>query len=234
MQKKPIHSFNDLKKEERHHILRLYDFLTYSLRNEIKKRPWEFVILFFIALVGTTIFSGILITFVTGGINIKYTPPSFSLSSFSLPNFLGAEISTGRGSNSNDLDPLVLFEKIRRGDTDYLLLDIRTLEEYENGHIKSALSMPVYGTDLVNENGEVDSGRIRKAVREKFGDKNLIIVYGHSQHSSLSNKVAEAIGGNASPLGLGWNEWAHFKQWWVPENMWNDVDISNYIQVREE
>lgn len=233
MQKK-IHTFEDLKKEERHHILRLYDYLTYSLRSEIKKRPWEFVVLFFIALAGTTIFSGILITFITGGINIKYNVPSLSFTNFSLPNMLGAEISTGNSAASSDLDPLVLLEKIRRGDADYLLLDIRSLKEYEDGHIKSALSMPIYGTDLVNENGEVDSGRIRKAVREKFSDRDLIIIYAHSQHSVLSDKVADSIGGNAIALGLGWNEWAHFKQWWVPESMWNDLDISDYVQIREE
>ena len=94
--------------------------------------------------------------------------------------------------------------------------------------------MPVYGTDLVDENGEVDKGRIRKAINDKFGNKDMVIVYGHSQHSSLSSKVADSIGERAIPLGIGWNEWAHFKQWWVPENRWNDVDVSSYIQVREE
>ncbi len=233
-EEKPIHTFKELKKEERHHILRIYDFLTYSLRAEIKKRPWEFVILFFIALVGTTIFSGILISFVTGGINIRYTAPSASLSNFSFPNLLGAEITTGSKTSGYSLDPIVLLEKIRMGSDDYLLIDIRTLEEYENGHIKTALSMPVYGTELVDENGEVDSGRIRKAVNENFGNKEMIIVYGHSQHSELSRKVADSIGGKAVALGVGWNEWAHFKQWWVPERLWNDVDLSNFVQVREE
>ena len=230
---KSTHSFNELKKEEKHHILRLYDFLTYSLRAEIKKRPWEFVALFFIALCGTILLSGFLISLVTGGINIKYSVPSFSLSSFSLPNMIGAEISTGKNS-SYSLDPLVLLEKIRSGSDDYLLIDIRTLDEYENGHIKTALSMPVYETDLVDENWEIDKGRIRKAINDKFGNKDMVIVYGHSQHSSLSPKVADSIGEKAIPLGIGWNEWAHFKQWWVPEGKWDDIDISEYIQVREK
>lgn len=234
IEEKPIHTFNDLKKEERHNILRLYDFLTYSLRVEIKKRPWEFIILFFIALVGTTIFSGILISLITGGINIRYSTPSFSLSNFSLPNMLGAEISTGSKTLGYSLDPLVLLEKIRTGNNDYLLIDIRTIKEYENGHIKTALSMPVYGTDLVNDDGNVESGRIKKAVNGKFGNKDMVIVYGHSQHSELSKKVADSIGGKGVALGVGWNEWAHFKQFWVPENKWDEVDLNDYIQVREE
>jgi len=228
----PIHSFDELRKEERHHILRLYDFLTYSLRKEIKKRPWEFVILFFIALCGTTIFSGILITLITGGINIRYSMPSIGFPNLSLPNIAGAQLSTGSTSEF-PYEPIFLLEDIRKGSDDYLLIDIRTLKEYEDGHIKTAVSMPVYGTDLLMEDKSVDKGLIRKAVNSKFANKKMVIVYGHSQNSSIAYEVAGAIGGNAKALGIGWNEWAHFKTFWVPESEWDNVDINEYIQVRE-
>jgi len=229
---KPIHSFDDLKKEESHNVLRLFDFLTYSLRKEIKKRPWEFLIIFFIFLVGTIVFSGVLITFITGGVSVKYTAPSFSLPNFSLPNILGAEITTSK-SVINNLDPIVLVEKIRSGEQDYLLLDIRSIKDYESGHIKTASSLPVYGTTLVNNKSEVNYKEIKKLVKDKFGNKKEIIVYGHSSHSYVAYEVAQALGKNTKVLGIGWNEWAHFKNLWVPESEWNDLDISDYIQVKE-
>lgn len=231
IEEKEIHTFSELKKEEKNHILKIYDFLTYSLRLEIKKRPWESLVIFIIALIVTTIFSGVFITFITGGLSIKYSTPGFSVPSLSFPNLLGAQIYTGRSNTS--YDPMELLEKIKSGKDDYLLIDIRPLNDYENGHIKTAVSMPVYKTDLVKNDGSLNKGLIRKSVNNKFGNKKTIIVYGHSQHSSFANDVASAIGSRAYPLALGWNEWAHFKALWIPESMWNDIDISNYIQGRE-
>lgn len=232
-EEKQVHTFEDLKKEERHHILRVYDYLTFSLRKEIKKRPWEFVILFFIALCGTTVFSGILITFITGGINVRYSMPSVGLPNFSLPNIAGAQLSTGN-NRTFPYEPMFLLEQIRSGSQDYLLIDIRTLKEYEAGHIKTAVSMPVYGTELLNVDKSINGGLIRKAVNNKFPNKKEIIVYGHSQNSSIAHEVASSIGGNAKALGIGWNEWAHFKTFWVPETQWDEIDINEYIQIRED
>lgn len=229
---KPIHSFQDLKKEEKHHILSIYDFLTHSLRIELKKRPWEFVIIFFVVLILTSILSGILISIITGGVNIRFSTPRLAFSNLSLPNLAGAEISTG-GRSIRTIDPIILLEKIKKDEDDYLLIDIRSNKDYEIGHIKTAVNMPVYGTSLIKKDGSLDKGVIRRNISDNFPNKKMVIVYGDSSYSVLSQEVADAIGGNGYALGIGWNEWRHFKALWVPESMWDEMDINNYIQIRE-
>lgn len=222
-------SFSKLELASENVMLSWYDFFANSLRREIKKKPKEFLLIFVFAFLGTVLASAVLFVFLVGGINMR-----FSLPSFSLPTFSVAEISTGSNSSSVKYDPVILLDKIKKGEHDYALIDIRSFDEYEEGHIKTALSMPVYGTNLIKEDGSLDRGLIKKAIEEKSKDKKTIIIYGHSQHSSVSEKVASILGKKSQVLSVGWNEWAHFKTLWVPEGMWNEVDLSSFIQTREE
>lgn len=233
-EKKPIHTFNELKVEERNHILRIYDFLTYSLRAEIKKRPLEFLALFFGVLLLSMITSGIIISVITGGISIRYSPPNFTFPTLSLPNFAtGTQIITGSSRYNLKYDPYLLLEKIKQGDTDYALVDIRSSSDYELGHIKSAINIPVYGTKLIKKDGSLDKNLIKKAVKDKTKGKNIVIFYGHSQHTTYVDEIAQIVGGGKA-LAIGWNEWAHFKNLWVPESKWNEIDLSDYVQIKEE
>lgn len=88
-----------------------------------------------------------------------------------------------------------VVDAVRNGDSALVLLDMRATEDYQNGHIKGAVSMPIE---------EIDA-RYRDLPREKE-----IVTYCYSQHCQLSTLGALKLvkhGIPAKEMNVGWNEW---------------------------
>lgn len=218
-----------LEKEGRKYLLAWYDYLTLLIRKNLNKNPRELLLLFTGVFVTTIVVSFVLLRMLINGVDIKVSMPSFSI-----PNLASIQASSSLPPTAI-YDPMILLEKIKKGDRDYKLVDIRSFDEYDQGHIKTAISIPVYGTNLIKKDGSLDIGLVKRSFREKTRGAKLVIIYGQTQFSAYPQQVASSIdrgGSKLKVLSIGWNEWAHFKTLWVPENRWDNVDPAEYIQTK--
>ncbi len=88
-----------------------------------------------------------------------------------------------------------VVDSVKRGSSDLVLLDMRDREDYQKGHIKGALSMPLE---------EID-----KRYRDLPRDKDIVI-YCYNQYCQLSTLGALKLvehGIPAKEMNVGWSEW---------------------------
>jgi len=87
-----------------------------------------------------------------------------------------------------------VVDSVKRGSSDLVLLDMRDREDYQKGHIKGALSMPLE---------EID-----KRYRDLPRDKD-IVTYCYNQYCQLSTLGALKLvehGIPAKEMNVGWSE----------------------------
>lgn len=96
-------------------------------------------------------------------------------------------------SDSNEID-----EVIKEGNSDYLIIDVRSREEYESGHLKNAINIDVNDIASVRDSYDLDKkiivycrsgGRSSKAFSEleSMGYKNIYDLGG------INNKNYELV-----------------------------------------
>lgn len=101
---------------------------------------------------------------------------------------------------------------------EFVLVDLRSKEEYEKEHIISALNIPAYSDANTSAYGDVE--RIVdafKILRTDNPDKD-IIVYCYSHACMTGRKIGKLLTEHkiyVKHLGIGWNEWRY--QW----DLWN-------------
>src|SRR2546422_1876374 len=91
--------------------------------------------------------------------------------------------------------PADVVDSVKHGNPDLLLLDLRDKEDYQRGHIKGAVSMPLE---------EID-----KRYQELPRDKE-IVTYCYNQYCHLSTLGALKLvehGIPAREMNVGWSEW---------------------------
>jgi len=118
------------------------------------------------------------------------------------------------------VDPLSLLKLIDSGEQNNILIDIRDGLSYKKAHIKGAVN---YSTEQIKKD-------ISKFKRKK------IIIYGDTTSSILSKEIALLLiekSVDARLMSVGWNEFRHFKNLWVPESQWDKIDINKYITANE-
>lgn len=139
----------------------------------------------------------------------------------------------GSGGNTASIDPYILVSAIKRNDKGYVIIDVRSKKEFDQGHIQTAQSYPMYDA-LEKWTGGIDTkDQITKAARA-IPPNTTVVVYGHFANSALPQLVAQKLqakGKKAYVLAVGWNEFAHMSNVWIPEAAWRDVDIQKYIQT---
>lgn len=146
---------------------------------------------------------------------------------FDMPKFpSGSQLN-----NVSHTDPYDLLWQIKRGQYDrFALIDTRSKEDFLKSHIKSAVSFP-----LISQNGEpmlVDNALISEFKRQYKDENRKIILYGTFGGSALVNEFAGHLnsrGIKVTVLSIGWNEWRHFRNLWLPESMWSTVHMDEYI-----
>lgn len=151
------------------------------------------------------------------GLILLFNPPTIS----TLGNATG-ETST--------VDPNELLVMIKARDSTIKVIDIRSKQDFNKGHIKSASSFPLY----------TDSGKLIKIDREvldgfrkQYPDKkNTLILYGHFSGTEVVYKLRDELRRrhvNAAVLSIGWNEWRHFRNLWLSESMWDKININDFV-----
>jgi len=118
--------------------------------------------------------------------------------------------------NAVYVSPHGLRQKMSKGEIDdYILVDLRSAQEYEKEHIIAAINIPAYKDPETSAYNEVD--RILSEFQKLPKDKE-IIVYCYSMPCMTGRKIGKMLAENdiyVKHLGIGWNEWRYF---W---NLWN-------------
>ena len=121
--------------------------------------------------------------------------------------------------NAVYISPHSLRQKMSKGHAnDYVLVDLRSQEEYEKEHIITAVSVPAYKDPNTSAYDERDRmiGQFQELI--KNNPNKEIIVYCYSMPCMTGRKIGKMLAENGiyvKHLGIGWNEWRYF---W---NLWN-------------
>lgn len=139
--------------------------------------------------------------------------------------------------NAVNVSPHGLRGKMDKGDQSYILVDLRSHEEYVEEHIVGALNVPAYSDRYTSAYGEV--GRIvdsfQKIQREYPGRD--IIVYCYSTACMTGRKMGGLLAEHniyVKHLNIGWYEWRHAWNTWNHQHEWNTTKVNDYISVGEE
>lgn len=242
MKKKKPHSFtqdalvisnetsSEIKKEGKAYISHLFDFYVIKVRQRFRKAPLESLGIFLVSFIVSVLLFSFIILLLFNKIEMNLSVPSFSVLQTSGLSFKGKQKNT-----IEKFDPMALVSNIKSNHNGYVLVDIRSRADYEAGHIKKAVSVPVYNKEMLNKDGSLNEGKIRDAFKDVREQKKLIILYADSSFSIYPDIIVSILGGfqNVKVLAVGWNEWAHFKNMWVPESQWSTFNINDYIQRKE-
>ncbi len=115
------------------------------------------------------------------------------------------------------------------GATNFILVDLRSQEEYEKEHIAGAINIPAYKDKDTSDYGAVD--RIVTAFSQLPKDKE-IITYCYSIPCMTGRKIGKILAEHdlyVKTLGIGWNEWRYFWNLWNHEHEWNQTLASDYV-----
>lgn len=118
------------------------------------------------------------------------------------------------------IDPLVVLKLIDKSDENIVIMDIRDGISYKKAHIRGAVN---YSTDKLKKDMQILK-------------KKKIIIYGDTISSVQSKEIALSLierGIDARLMSVGWNEFRHFRNLWIPESQWDLIDINKYIEINE-
>jgi len=130
------------------------------------------------------------------------------------------------------VSPHHLRKGMDKGAQDFVLVDVRSNEEYVENHIIGAVSIPAYENRYHSAYDQVErivSG-FEKIQAENPGKD--IIVYCYSIPCMSGRKVGKMLADHGiyvKELGVGWNEWRHFWTLWNHEHEWDVTNPDDYI-----
>jgi rhodanese-related sulfurtransferase len=130
------------------------------------------------------------------------------------------------------VSPHGLRKKMAQGNTSFLLVDLRSQEEYEREHIVGARNVPAYADPEHSAYDQVD--RIVngfKELQERYPDKQLI-TYCYSIPCMTSRKIGKILADHGiyvKHLEVGWNEWRYFWTLWNHEHEWEKTNVEDYV-----
>lgn len=127
------------------------------------------------------------------------------------------------------VSPHHIRKAMDKGDESFILVDLRSEEEYIREHIIGAVSIPAYKSPDKSAYGDVE--RIVNSFRQLPKDKE-IITYCYSIPCMTARKVGKMLaehGIYVKALGIGWNEWRYFWELWNHEHEWDQTDVEDYV-----
>lgn len=132
------------------------------------------------------------------------------------------------------VSPHHIRKKMTKGEQDFILVDLRSQEEYEQEHIVGAINIPAYKDPDTSAYDDVE--RIVAAFSKLPKDKD-IIVYCYSVPCMSGRKVGKMLADHdiyVKHLGIGWNEWRYYWNLWNHEYEWEKTNVKNYIESGRE
>ena len=139
--------------------------------------------------------------------------------------------------NAVHVSPHHIRKAMDKGESDFILVDVRSQEEYEEEHIIGAVSIPAYKDPDTSDYDDVE--RIVNAFQELIEDNpdKDIIIYCYSLPCMSGRKVGLMLAENdiyVQQLGVGWNEWRYFWTLWNHEHEWDLTNVEDYVISGEE
>ncbi len=130
------------------------------------------------------------------------------------------------------VSPHHIRKAIAKKSDDFILVDLRSSEEYKREHIVGAVNIPAYKDPDTSAYG--DEERMVSAFEElkKNAGQKDIIVYCYSDPCMTGEKVGNMLaehGIYVKELGIGWNEWRYHWEVWNHEHEWNQTNVSSYV-----
>jgi len=124
--------------------------------------------------------------------------------------------------------------KMDAGEFDAVLVDLRSAEEYELGHITGAINIPAYKDKYTSDYGATERilGEFRKIPKDKE-----IITYCYSIACMTSRKIGKLLADNeiyVKHLNIGWNEWKNDWTSWNHQHEWFETWPYQYITAGTE
>lgn len=137
-----------------------------------------------------------------------------------------------RVENAVHVSPHGLRGKMDKGDQSFVLVDLRSVEEYADEHIVGAVNVPAYQDKYTSAYDEVDriTGAFRE-LRDQYPGRDLI-VYCYSTPCMTGRKVGAVLAEHGifvKHLNIGWYEWRHDWNSWNHEHEWNTTKVEDYI-----
>lgn len=134
--------------------------------------------------------------------------------------------------NAVHVSPHSIRKDIAKGGGSFILVDLRSQEEYEREHIVGAVSIPAYKDPDTSAYDDVE--RIVEAFRtlQRENPGKELIVYCYSIPCMTGRKIGKMLADHGvfvKHLGIGWNEWRHFWTLWNHEHEWEETDVLEYV-----
>jgi len=118
------------------------------------------------------------------------------------------------------IDPLILLEVIDSHDQSVILIDIRDKVSFKKAHIISAVN---YSREELLKN-------ISNFKKKK------VVIYGDTAYSIETKELALLLiqkNIDVRIMSIGWNEFRHFRNLWLPESDWEKIDVNKYITTND-
>ena len=134
--------------------------------------------------------------------------------------------------NAVSVSPHGLRAKMSKGEIDdYVLIDLRSQEEYENEHVVTAINIPAYKD--ANTSAYEEETRIVNSFKEVIANNpnKEIITYCYSTACMTSRKIGLLLAENdiyVKHLNIGWNEWRYAWDMWNHDSE-TPTEVEDYV-----
>lgn len=223
--KEKVEDVNELKKEGSRLFFHFFDYQLLKLRTKIKKSPKEVIFLFLTGFMISSVLTILVFNSILGIVRIGFVMPQFDWFSPQKDFF-------SVNSKNQIVDPYELLLRLKNHKNDFILIDLRTNQEYQKGHISTAINISGYKSpeDLTFSSDQ--KKRVKGMFSPLYSKGKQIVLYAQTSYSQTPSLVANLIGhtGQVSILGIGYNEWAHMKTLWVPEAEWSSINPDDFVQ----
>lgn len=133
------------------------------------------------------------------------------------------------------IDPILIKEALDKKDPNILIVDIRSTQEYKSAHIKTAISAPSYTNSQDVYESLTQKEDIRTEIGKYIKGKRLVVIYGYTPNSDISQDVYENLKQifPVRVMGISWYEWRSNFYSWMPSSGLNNFSINNYLEGDE-
>jgi rhodanese-related sulfurtransferase len=176
--------------------------------------------------------SSFLLVFIIGG--VAGLAGAYGMIHYSVPSQAELIDAFYQTETAVHVSPHHIRKDIAKGKHGFILVDLRSQEEYEREHVVGAINIPAYKDPETSAYEDVE--RIVGGFRALDSSKD-IIVYCYSIPCMTGRKIGKLLADNGvyvKHLGVGWNEWRYFWTQWNHEHEWDEAKVEDYIKSGPE